>query len=152
MIMIKQRLAQRETRFQKVEGSMMPSDVLTKGMERGHVELLRQLMGYCRYRIRPTSDMLEERRSARPHVLNLDLAADQNLAILLTPSDHPLFSLCILPRSAARQAEQERAGLESQVPTLCRMMLTPVGSPTSRDLNMTGCRLPIAGFISPFMK
>ena len=37
--MIKQRLSRNETRFQWVEGTTMPADVLTKGKERGHVEL-----------------------------------------------------------------------------------------------------------------
>ena len=63
--MIMQRLAQRETRLQRVEGSMMPADVLTKGKARGHVDLFRQFTRTCRYRIKPTSEVLEERRSAR---------------------------------------------------------------------------------------
>ena len=37
-------IKQRETRFQWSEGSMMPADVLTKGKERGHVDLLRQVI------------------------------------------------------------------------------------------------------------
>ena len=37
MGMTKQRLSQRETRFQWVESSMTPADVLTKGKERGRV-------------------------------------------------------------------------------------------------------------------
>ena len=52
MSMIKQRLAQRETRCQCVEGSMMLADDLTKRDARGHVDLFRQLMGTCRYCIR----------------------------------------------------------------------------------------------------
>ena len=63
--MIKQRLFRNETRFQWVEGATMPVDVLTKGKERGHVELLRKLLHTARYQIRATSEMLEERRQAR---------------------------------------------------------------------------------------
>ena len=62
--MIKQRLSRNETRFQWVEGATMPADVLTKGKERGHVEL-RKLLHTARYQIRATSEMLEERRQAR---------------------------------------------------------------------------------------
>ena len=40
----------------------MPADVLTKGKERGHVELMRKLLHTARYQIRATSEMLEERR------------------------------------------------------------------------------------------
>ena len=64
MGMAQQRLAQCETRFQWVGGPTMLADVLTKGKERGHVDLLRQLMGTCRYRVRPTSVMLEARKYA----------------------------------------------------------------------------------------
>ena len=42
--MIKQRLSRNETHFQRVEEATMPADVLTKGKERGHVELLRKLL------------------------------------------------------------------------------------------------------------
>ena len=63
--MIKQCLSRNETRFQLVEGATMPADVLTKGKERGHVELLRKLLHTARYQIRATSEMLEERRQAR---------------------------------------------------------------------------------------
>ena len=38
------RLSRNETRFQWVEGATMPADVLTKGKERGHVELMRKLL------------------------------------------------------------------------------------------------------------
>ena len=63
--MIKQRLSRNETRFQwGEEGATMPADVLTKGKERGHVELLRKLLHSDRYQIRATSEMLEERRQA----------------------------------------------------------------------------------------
>ena len=67
--MIKQRLFRNETRFQWVEGATMPADVLTKGKERGHVELLRKLLHTARYQIRATSEMLEERRQARERKL-----------------------------------------------------------------------------------
>ena len=67
--MIKQRLSRNETRFQWVEGATMPADVLTKGEERGHVELLRKLLHSARYQIRATSKMLEERRQARERKL-----------------------------------------------------------------------------------
>ena len=67
--MIKQRLSRDETRFQWVEGATMPADVLTKGKERGHVELLRKLLHTARYQIRGTSEMLEERRKARERKL-----------------------------------------------------------------------------------
>ena len=67
--MIKQRLSRNETRFQWVEGATMPADVLTKGKERGHVELLRKLLHSARYQIRATSEMLEERRQARERKL-----------------------------------------------------------------------------------
>ena len=67
--MIKQRLSRNETRFQSVESATMLADVLTKGKERGHVELLRKLLHTARYQIRPTSKMLEERRQAREHKL-----------------------------------------------------------------------------------
>ena len=43
----------------------MPADVLTRGKERGHVELLRKLLHTARYQIRATCEMLEERRQAR---------------------------------------------------------------------------------------
>ena len=56
------RLSRNETRFQWVEGETMPADVLTKGKERGHVELMRKLLHTARYQIRATSEMLEERR------------------------------------------------------------------------------------------
>ena len=45
MSIIKQRAAQRQTRVQWVECSMMPADVLTKRKGPGHVDLLRQLLG-----------------------------------------------------------------------------------------------------------
>ena len=67
--MIKQLLSRNETRFQWVEGATMPADVLTKGKERGHVELLRKLLHTARYQIRATSEMLEERRQARERKL-----------------------------------------------------------------------------------
>ena len=63
--MVKQRLSRNETRFQWVEGATMPANVLTKGKERGHVELLRKLLHTARCQIRATSEMLEERRQAR---------------------------------------------------------------------------------------
>ena len=63
--MTKQRLSRNETRFQWVEGATLPADVLTKGKERGHVELLRKLLHTARYQIRAASEMLEERRQAR---------------------------------------------------------------------------------------
>ena len=63
--MIKQRFFRNETRFQWVEGATMPADVLTKGEERGHFELLRKLLHTARFQIRATSEMLEERRQAR---------------------------------------------------------------------------------------
>ena len=63
--MIKQRLSRNEKRFQWVEGATMPADVLTKGKERGHVELLRKFSRTARSEIRATSEMLEERRQAR---------------------------------------------------------------------------------------
>ena len=53
--MIKQRLSRNETRFQWVEGTTMPADILTKGKERGHVELLRKLLHSARYQIRATT-------------------------------------------------------------------------------------------------
>ena len=55
--MIKQRLSRNETRFQRVDGATMPADVLTKGKERGHVELLRKLLHTARHQIRATSEM-----------------------------------------------------------------------------------------------
>ena len=67
--MIKQRLSRNETRFQWVEGASMPADVLTKGKERGNVELLRKLLRTARYQIRATSEMLEERHQARERKL-----------------------------------------------------------------------------------
>ena len=67
--MIKQRQTRNETRFQWVEGATMPADVLTKGKERGHVELLKKLLHTARYQIRATSEMLEERRQARERKL-----------------------------------------------------------------------------------
>ena len=66
---IKQRVSRNETRFQWVEGATMPADVLTKGKERRHVELLRMLLQTARYRIRVTFEMLEERRRARERKL-----------------------------------------------------------------------------------
>ena len=62
--MIKQRLFRNETRFQWVDGATMPADVLTKGMERGQVELLRKMLHTARYQIRAISEMSEERRQA----------------------------------------------------------------------------------------
>ena len=67
--MIKQRLFRNETRFQWVEGAKRHADVLTKGKERGHVELLRKLLHTARYQIRATSEMLEKRRQARERKL-----------------------------------------------------------------------------------
>ena len=61
---IKQHLSRNETRFQWVEGATMSADDLTKGKERGHVELLKKLLHSARYQIRATSDMLEKRRKA----------------------------------------------------------------------------------------
>ena len=55
--------------MQWVEGATMPADVLTKGQERGHVELLRKLLHTARYQIRATSKMLEEGRQARERQL-----------------------------------------------------------------------------------
>ena len=48
--MIKHRLSRNETRFKWVEGATMPEDVLTKGKERGHVELLRKLLHTARHK------------------------------------------------------------------------------------------------------
>ena len=45
--MIKQRLSRKEMRFQWVEGATMPADVLTKGKERGHVELSEKAVAHC---------------------------------------------------------------------------------------------------------
>ena len=58
-----------ETRLQWVEGVTMSADVLTKGKERGHVELLKKLLHTARYQIRATSEMLEEIRQARERKL-----------------------------------------------------------------------------------
>ena len=69
LIMIKQRLSRNETRFQWVEGATMPADVHTKGKERGHVELLGELLHTARYQIRVTSEMLDERRPTRERKL-----------------------------------------------------------------------------------
>ena len=66
--MIKQRLSRNETRFQWVEGATMPADVLTKGKERGHVELLRKLLHSARYQIRATSEMLRLEFSHQCHI------------------------------------------------------------------------------------
>ena len=67
--MIKQRLSRNETRFQWVEGATMHADVLTKGKERGHVDLLRKLLHTARYQFRVNSEMLEERQQARERKL-----------------------------------------------------------------------------------
>ena len=67
--MIKQRQTRNETRFQWVEGATIPADILSKGKERGHVDLLRKLLHTARYQIRATSEMLEERRQARERKL-----------------------------------------------------------------------------------
>ena len=67
--MINPRLSRNETRFQWVEGAAMPADVLNKGKERGHVELLRKLLHNARYQIRATSEMLEHTRQARERKL-----------------------------------------------------------------------------------
>ena len=67
--MIKQRQTRNETGFQCVEGATIPADILTKGKERGHVDLLRKLLHTARYQIRATSEMLEERRQARERKL-----------------------------------------------------------------------------------
>ena len=67
--MIKQRLSRNKARFQWVEGATMLADVLTKGKERGHVELLRKLFHTARYQILANSEMLEERRQARERKL-----------------------------------------------------------------------------------
>lgn len=63
--MIKQRLKDREMAFQWVEGTLMAADVLTKGRERGHVDLLLKVLAERRYQIRPTAEMLEKRRQQR---------------------------------------------------------------------------------------
>ena len=47
----------------------MPADVLTKGKERGHVELPRKLLHTAWCLIFATSEMLEERRQARERKL-----------------------------------------------------------------------------------
>ena len=39
---------------QRLEGATMPADVLTKGKERGHVELPRKLLHTARYQFRAT--------------------------------------------------------------------------------------------------
>ena len=62
-------LSRNETRFQWVEGATMLADVLTKGKERGHVELMRKLLHSARYQIRATSEMLEDVRQARERKL-----------------------------------------------------------------------------------
>ena len=67
--MIKHRLSRNEIRFQWVEGATMLADVVAKGKERGHVELLRKLLHNARYQIRAASEMLEERRQARERKL-----------------------------------------------------------------------------------
>ena len=67
--MIKQRLSRNETRFPWVEGATMPADDLTKGKERGHVELLRKVLHTARYQIRATFEMLEESWQARERKL-----------------------------------------------------------------------------------
>ena len=66
--MIKQRLSRNKTHFQRVEGTIA-ADVLTKGKERGHVELLRKQLNSARYQFRATSEMLEERRQVRERKL-----------------------------------------------------------------------------------
>ena len=63
--MIKQRLARSETRFQWVDAAYMCSDVLTKGLHRGRLDLLSNLLASARYRIKPTDEMLEARRQKR---------------------------------------------------------------------------------------
>ena len=47
----------------------MPADDLTKGKERGHVELLRKVLHTARYQIRATFEMLEESWQARERKL-----------------------------------------------------------------------------------
>ena len=63
--MIKQRLAAHETRFQWIDAAYMYADVLTKGLNRGRLDLLDRLLRTSRYTIKPTKDMLEARAEAR---------------------------------------------------------------------------------------
>lgn len=63
--MIKQRMARMETKFQWVDAQYMCSDVLTKGLHRGRLDLLSALMSSARYKIKPTDEMLEKRKAAR---------------------------------------------------------------------------------------
>ena len=65
MTMIKQRLLRHETLFQWVEGELMPADVLTKGRERGNIELLQKLLATSRFQMKPTEEMLERRKAKR---------------------------------------------------------------------------------------
>ena len=57
--MIKQGLSRNETLIQWVEGATKPADVLTKGKERGHFELLRKLLDSARYQVRGNPEMLD---------------------------------------------------------------------------------------------
>ena len=63
--MIKQRLAAHETRFQWIDAAYMISDVLTKGLARGRIDLLEKLLRTSRYTIKPTKDMLDARAAQR---------------------------------------------------------------------------------------
>ena len=63
--MIKQRLAAHGTRFQWIDATYMYADVLTKGLNRGRLDLLDCFLRTSRYAIKPTKDMFEERAQAR---------------------------------------------------------------------------------------
>ena len=65
LTMIKQRLRRSETSFQWVENPYMIADVLTKGLQRGNVELLHRIAREGRFTLKPTEEMLARRAEAR---------------------------------------------------------------------------------------
>ena len=58
--MIKQRLPKRETLFQWVDAGIMVADVLTKGLSRGDIAILRTLLSNGVYCVRGTEEILEK--------------------------------------------------------------------------------------------
>ena len=63
--MIKQRLKRDETMFQWVENMYMAADVLTKGVERGNVQAMVQILTESHITVKPTEEMLETRARQR---------------------------------------------------------------------------------------
>ena len=63
--MIKQRLQTRECRFQWIDGAIMIADLLTKGLARGNVPILLNLMSKGVYKVLGSQELLDQKALLR---------------------------------------------------------------------------------------